>query len=245
MRPLLLVLVALVTAAPASAGAPHRGGLVVWPARATVRAGSAATLHIANHTRGRMLVAIRTMGLALDPRGTPRLVRASSGTALVSVRTTHVVVAAGGVGSVAVRVSAGHGLASGDRPALVLLTARSAGGAGIGVQVRIGVPLEVRVPGIVRRGLELGALRLRGRRLELVVRNRGNVAERLGRGSVVVEVWRGQRRLARLQPRPRDLFAHTHGLAEYRLPGRLHGLVRVIARVLAPTKGRRAFSVAL
>ncbi len=89
----------------------------------------------------------------------------------------------------------------------MLLTARSAGGAGIGVQVRIGVPVEVRVPGAVRRRIELGPLRVRGRRLDLVARNAGNVAERLGRGSVVVEVWRGSRRLVTLQPRPRDLLS--------------------------------------
>jgi hypothetical protein len=149
------------------------------------------------------------------------------------------------VGSVGVRVSAGRGLAPGDRPALVLLTARSAGGAGIGVRVRIGVPVEVRVPGVVRRRLELGALHVRGRRLELVVRNSGNVAERLGRGSVVVEVWRGSRRLASLQPRTRDLFPRARGLVEYRVPTQLHGRARLIARVTVPTTGRRAFSIAL
>jgi hypothetical protein len=185
------------------------------------------------------------MGLALDLRGAPRLVRSSAGTALISLRTTRVVVAAGRVGSVGLHVSVGRGLPPGDRPALVLLTARSAGGAGIGVQVRIGVPVEVRQSGVVRRRLELGALRLRGRRLDLVVRNRGNVAERIGRGSVVVEVWRGVRRLATLQPRPRDLFPHARGLVEYRVPARLHGRARVVARAIVPASGRRGFSVAL
>jgi hypothetical protein len=245
VRILLLLLLGLATVAPASAGAPRRGGLVVWPARATLVAGSTTTLHIANHTRTSVAVAVRTMGLALDARGAPRLVRSSAGTALVSLRSTRVVIRAGAVGSIGVRVLSAHGLAAGDRPALVLLSARSAGGAGIGVQVRIGVPVEVRVPGVVRRRLELGALHLRGRRLELGVRNNGNVAERLGRGSVVVEVWRGSRRLATLQPRLRDLFPHARGLLEYRLPKRLHGRARVIARLAVPTTGRRTFSVAL
>jgi len=245
MRVLLLVLLALATVAPASAGAPRRSGLVVWPARATLVGGSSTTLHLANHTRTSISVAVRTMGLALDLRGAPRLVRSSAGTSLVSVRTARVVVPPSAVGSVGVRVSAGRGLAPGDRPALVLLTARSAGGAGIGVRVRIGVPVEVRVPGVVRRRLELGALHVRGRRLELVVRNSGNVAERLGRGSVVVEVWRGSRRLASLQPRTRDLFPRARGLVEYRVPTQLHGRARLIARVTVPTTGRRAFSIAL
>ena len=245
MRILLLILLALATVAPASAGPLRRSGLVVWPARATLTAGSATTLHVANHTRASVALSIRPMGLALDVRGAPRLVRSSAGTALVSVRTARVVVRPGGVGSVGVRVAAARGLASGDRPALVLLTARSAGGAGVGVQVRIGVPVEVRLPGVVRRRLELGALHVRGRRLELLVRNNGNVAERIGRGSVVVEVWRGVRRLATLQPRPRDLLPHARGLVEYRLPALLHGRARVIARAVIPTTGRRGFSVAL
>lgn len=245
MRVLLLVLLALATVAPASAGAPRRSGLVVWPARATLAAGSSATLHVANHTRATVSLSVRAMGLALDLRGAPRLVRSSAGTALISVRAARVVVAPGAVGAVGVRVAPGRGLGSGDRPALVLLAARSAGGAGIGVQVRIGVPVEVRVPGVIRRRLLLGPLRRNGRRLELVVRNSGNVTERLARGSVVVEVWRGVRRVATLQPRPRDLFPQARGLAEYRLPAGLHGRARVVVRAFVPATGRRGFSVAL
>ena len=245
MRVLLLVLLALATVAPASAGAPRRSGLVVWPARATVTAGSSAILHVANHTRATVALSVRAMGLALDLRGAPRLVRSSAGTALVSVRAARVVVRPGAVGSIGVRVAPGRGLGSGDRPALVLLAARSAGGAGIGVQVRIGVPIEVRVPGVIRRRLVLGSLRVHGRRLELVVRNGGNVTERLARGSVVVEVWRGVRRLATLQPRPRDLFPQARGLAEFRLPASLHGRARVVVRAFVPASGRRGFSVAL
>jgi hypothetical protein len=238
-----VVVVALATVAPASAGAPRRGGLVVWPARATLTAGSTATLHIANHTRSGVSVAVRTMGLALDLRGAPRLVRASAGTQLVSVRTRRVVVLSGAVGSIVVRVSAPRRLVPGDRPALILLTARSAGGAGIGVQVRIGVPVEVRVPGPMRRRLVLGPLHVHGRRLELLVGNTGNVAERLGRGSVVVEVWRARRRLTTLQPRPRDLFPHSRGLVEFRVPNGLHGRVRVIARAGGVASGRRGLWV--
>lgn len=244
MRVLFLTLLALATVAPASAGAPRRAGLAVWPARATLTAGGTATLHVANHTRATLAVAARAIGLALDVRGAPRLVRSSAGTPLVALRTARVVIPPGGVGSIGIRVSAARGLAPGDRPALVLLSARGGGGTGIGVQVRIGVPVEVRVPGAVRRRLELGLLHVRSRRLELVVRNTGNVAERLGRGSVVVEVWRGTRRLATLQPHARDLFPRARGIVQYRLPTGLHGRVRLIARTVIPTDRRRSFSVA-
>ena len=104
VRILLLVLLALATVAPASAGAPRRSGLVVWPARATLVAGSTTTLHVANHTRTSVAVAVRTMGLALDLRGAPRLVRSSAGTALVSVRSGAGRHPAGAVGSIGVRV---------------------------------------------------------------------------------------------------------------------------------------------
>lgn len=244
MRVPLLVLVVLTVVAPASAGAPRRSGLVVWPARATVTAGSGATLHIANHTRAQVSVVVHRMGLALDLRGAPRLIRSSAGTQLVVVRNRRVVVAPGGVGSVRVRVSGTRGLAAGDRPALVLLTARSGGGAGIGVQVRIGVPLEVRVPGALRRRLRIGLLHVHGRRLELAVRNTGNVAERLSRSSVVVEVWRGSRRLATLQPRPRDVLPHARALVEYHVPRGLRGRMWLVARAVIPGTGRRGFSVA-
>lgn len=244
MRVLLACVVALATVAPASAGAPRRGGLVVWPARATLTVGSVATLHIANHTRSPASVAVHTVGLALDLRGAPRLVHSSAGTPLISVPARRLAVAAGGVGSIRVRAVSGRRLTAGDRPALVLLTARSAGGAGIGVQVRIGVPIEVRIPGAVRRRLELGLLRVNGRRLELMVRNTGNVADRLDRGSVVIEVWRGSRRLTTLQPRPRDVFPNARGLVDYRMPARFHGRLRLVARVLGAAGGRRGFSVA-
>lgn len=144
-----------------------------------------------------------------------------------------------------VRARAITGLGPGDRPALVLLSAASGGGAGIGVKVRIGVPVEVRVPGLVRRRLELGLAHVRGRRLELIVRNLGNLTERIARGSVVVEVWRGPGRLATLQPRPRDLFPHARGVVEFGLPRHVRGRLRLVARALGVAGGRRAFSVAL
>jgi len=241
----LIGLVGLATAAPASAGAPRRAGLVVWPARTTVVAGTAATLHVANHTRTSVSLTVRAVGLALDLRGAPRVVAVSAGTRSLVVSARRLVVAADGVGTVRVRARATAGQSPGDRPALVLLSARSAGGAGIGVQVRIGVPVEVRVPGLVRRRLEFGALHVRGRRLDLRVRNLGNLAERLGRGVLVAEVWRRAHRLATLQPRARDLLPRARGVVEFPLPKHLHGRARLVVRALGIAGGRRAFSVAL
>jgi hypothetical protein len=126
----------------------------------------------------------------------------------------------------------------------VLLTARSAGGAGIGVRVRIGLTVEVRAPGKVVRRLELGALRVRGRTLALLVANRGNVAERLARGAIVVRVYRRGRLVRALPPRPRDLLPYSRGVVEFPLPRALHGRMRVVVGALRlPARGRRSFSV--
>jgi hypothetical protein len=201
-------------------------------------------LHVANHTRRSVVLTMRTVGLALDLRGAPRVVRSSAGTGLLALRRHRIVVAPGGVGTVFVRTHRANGVPPGDRPALVLLAARSGGGGGIGVQVRIGVPIEVRVPGAIRRRLELAAVRVRGRRLDVLVRNRGNVDERVDRGAVIVEVWRATRRLTTTAARARDVLPHTRGLFEFRLPKSLHGRARVVVRLMRPTTARRSFLVA-
>jgi hypothetical protein len=201
-------------------------------------------VHVANHTRGAISVIVRTVGLVLDLRGGPRVVPSSAGTPLIALDRRRIVIGAGNVGVVRVQARGARGLAAGDRPALVLLTAHSAGGAGIGVEVRIGVPVEVRVPGIVRRRVELGALAIHGRRVDLHVRNRGNVEERIDRAAVLVEVWRASRRLATLRPRARDLLPHARGLLEFRLPKPLRGRTRIVVRVFRPTSARRTFLVA-
>ena len=209
MRALLLVAASPSRGAPASAGAPRRSGLIVWPARATVVAGSSATLHVANHTRRPVArrcdvaASLSTCAAAPQARRARRPARRSS-----PCGRPRVVVAPGAVGSVARARSLGRGLASGDHPALVLLTARSAGGAGIGVRVRIGVPVEVRVAG---RGPAPARAR-RAARSRAAARARSSVTAATStsgsaRGSVVVEVlaW-VDGASPTLQPRPRDLF---------------------------------------
>jgi hypothetical protein len=237
--------VLLVAAAPASAGAPRRAGLVVWPARATLAAGTATSLHVANHTRSAVSLSLQTVGLALDLRGAPRVVRASAGTSMIALGRRRIVIAAGAVGTVVVHARRGRSLPAGDRPALVLVIARSAGGAGIGVQVRVGVPVEVRVPGLVRRRLVLGALHVHRRRIELRVRNAGNVDERIDGAALIVEVWRASRRLAVLRPRSRDLLPHARGILELRVPKPLHGRVRILVRPVRPAGAKRSYSTVL
>lgn len=236
------LLVALVLAFPTggqgAAGSAH--GLSVWPVRLSLAPGGAAVVHVANGSRRAALVELGVAGFALDLRGTPRVVPRSGGTEVLSLRPRRLLVPRRGVTTFEVRVVRRARLGPGDHPALVLLSARGAGGAGVGVRVRIGLTVEVRVPGTLRRRVELGRLRVRGRVLALLATNRGNVAERVTRTSLALRVVRRGRLLAILRPRPRDLLPGSRGVLEFALPRRLHGRVGVVATApRLPARGRR------
>ena len=216
------------TGAPASAGAP--AGLTVWPARVRLPVGTVTEIHVANRTARTVSLAVRVAGLAFDLRGAPHVVPSSAGSPLLVLRPPRLVIAPGRTATLTLRARRAGG--AGDRAALVLLTAHSAGGAGVGVRVRFGVPVQVRLPGAVRRRLDLGALRVRGRGLDLLVRNRGNIEERIGRGGLIGQVWQHSRLLAVVEPRPQDVLPQTRALLRLPVPRRVHGRVRIV--VLAP-----------
>lgn len=241
----LLVALALAfpTGGPAAAGSAP--GLSVWPVRLALAPGATALVHVANGGRRAAAVEMSVAGFALDLRGTPRIVSSSGGTRLLAVRPRRLVVARGATAVFEVRAGRSSRLTPGDHPALVLLSARSAGGTGIGVRVRIGLTAEVRVAGELRRRVELRALRPRGRVLGLLVANRGNVAERIGRGAIVLRLYRRGRRVALLRGRPRDLLPGTRGLVEFVLPRRLHGRVRAVVTARLPGARERSFRVSL
>lgn len=225
LRALLVALgLAVPFGGPASAGAPN--GLIVWPARVRIAAGSAAQVHVRNRSGRPAAFSVGLAGLGLDLRGRPHVLLGSAGRTMLVVRPPRLVVAPGRTGTLEVR--ARRGLPGpGDHPALVLLTARSAGGAGIGVRVRIGVAVEVRVPGVVRRNLVLGALGVRRHVLEVRVANRGNVEERIARGDLVGQLWQRGRLVAVVSPAPQTLLPHGRAVVRFVVPGRVHGRVRI------------------
>ena len=240
------LLVALALAAPvdAPASAGPRAGLTVWPARVRVGPGAADTIHDANASGRVQVLAARVAGFALDVRGTPRVVGTSAGTPLLRVRPAQAVVPPGATASFSVSATAARPGRPGDRPALVLLTARTAGGAGVGVRLRIGVSVEVRLPGRVQRRLAVLSVRKRhGRALDVLVENRGDVAERVVHGVVVLRVRRRGRVVAILQPRSRELLPRSRGIVEFVVPRRLRGRVTVIA--VAPRLGGAGRSVSV
>jgi hypothetical protein len=88
--------------------------------------------------------------------------------------------------------------------------------------MRIGVVVFVRVAGRIVHRLELGALRVRHRVLEVGVANRGNVIERT---RVRIFLLRGGHVLGRLGPVGRTLLPHSRGIERFRYSGRLRGWV--------------------
>ncbi|HEU5362211.1 MAG TPA: hypothetical protein VFU56_02665 [Gaiellaceae bacterium] len=244
VRALLVSLVlALPTGGPATAGSAP--GLSVWPVRLALAPGGTTVVHVANGGRRAALVDVGIAGFTLDLRGTPRVVTRSGGTRLLAVGPQRLVVPSGGTRTFEVRAARRSRLGPGDHPALVLLSARSAGGAGIGVRVRIGLTVEVRVPGALHQRVVLGRLRVRARTLTLVAANRGNVAERVTRSAFTVRLVRRRRVVATLRPRPRDLLPGTRGLVEFVLPRRLHGPVVAAVSSHGLPVGGRSYRVSL
>jgi hypothetical protein len=127
----------------------------------------------------------------------------------------------------------------------VLLRTRPLGHGSIGVLVRVGVVLDVRVPGRAMRRLAVLGLRVvrraRGARLLLSVANRGDVTAVFGAGTPL-QLSAG-RRTVRLRPRGRELLPHSSGLVEFDYSGRRLGRAR--AWLIAGGAPRRVFDVRL
>jgi hypothetical protein len=254
-RVALLALVVLVLV-PASAGADTTRpplGLTATPARVALVGSAGATIRVANPGRAAITVEATRAGFGLDLRGRPRIVPGGSrraATRWLAVRPSRFVLAAGASTTVDVSSRLPTRVEPGDHDAVVLLTTRPAGGAGVAVRMRLGVVVVVRAPGQVARRLRIGGLRvreLRGTRLlELWVGNRGNVTESLWRGRVRIALTRGAA-TARLLALPRELRPHTSGLVQLAYRGRLRG--RVSARVELVDPGgrvlRRTFRIRL
>lgn len=236
--------------APASAGAS--GGrppvsIVASPAHVAL-AGAARRVVTVTSTGSRpVTVEVVKAGYGLDLRGRPRVLRHAS--SWISVRPRRLTLVPGGRASLVVVSSLPLHAEPGDHPQLVLLSTRPLGTAALSVRVRLGVVVVVRVPGRIVRRLEALRLRLRPRRLELLVANRGDVTEMIARRCVTVTIRRSRRLLARLHPAARSLLPHTRGLLElvFHRPkrGRLRVAVALSTGPPCARPRRRVFSVRL
>lgn len=245
MSTLARALLALLLVAPASAGAtkPRSSvALTASPAHVTLQGTARATVRVTNSGRSRVVLDIRRAGFGLDLRGRPKIVAGSrrSANAWLAIRPRQLALRPGRSTALTISARVPHGAEPGDHDALVLLTSRPRRRAGLAVRMRLGVHVVVRAPGRVVRGLALRGLSVRHqgrmRILELMVGNRGNVTEELGRKRIALSIRRRGRELARLSPEPRELLPHSRGVVQFRYRGRATGWVAALASI-APASG--------
>jgi hypothetical protein len=216
-----LVVAALAALLTAGAAAPSPSlGLAAWPARATVAAGRPQIVHVRNGGGHSVVVDVAASGFGLDLRGTPRVVRRNAAAGWLVVRPRVLQLAPGAT--------------------------RTPGGRAIGVEVRIGVVVDVRVAGVARRRLRIGPLLVvrtgAHRRLVLEVLNDGDLTEHIV-PPTTLDLYAGRRLVARLRAARRDLLPHSRGFVEFVYVGARRGPLRAV--FVGRGLGRRAFGVRL
>jgi len=240
MSRLACVVITAALVVPASAGttAAHRSiALTASPAHVSLQGSGRATVRVTNSGRRPVVVDVRRAGFALDLRGRPRIVAGGrrAATSWVRLHPSRFALRSGASASLTVAATVPAGAEPGDHDALALLTTRPRDDAGVAVRMRIGVVVAVRAPGRLVHHLALRRLRIRHRRhvrtLELLVVNRGNVTERLGRERVSLLLRRAGHRLASLRPEARQLLPRTRGLIVFRYRGPARGAVSAVAIV--------------
>jgi hypothetical protein len=231
----------------AAAAPPAPIGLGVWPARTVIAGRSPQVVHVRNGGVAPVTIDLSASGFALDLRGSPKVVTSRGSARWLAIRPKVLEVPVGITKTFTVWPAVPSGARPGDHPALVLLRTRPPGGRSIGVRVRIGVVVDVRIAGKASRRVALRSVRVirRGSRREVAVAvaNLGDVTETSA--GVRLELWAGGRRFARLQARPRELLPHSRGLLEFVYAGNRSGVVRALVVVrphaLGTVTGRRLY----
>jgi hypothetical protein len=230
---------------PSTGAARPPVALVATPSHLVLQGNARAAVRVTNSGARPVVVDVSRAGFALNQRGRPLIARtggARSAARWLTFRPAHFAVAPHAGVLLVVASKLPRHAEPGDHDALVLLLTRPLVKARVAVRLRMGVVVVVRAPGKVVRRLELRRLRVarRGheRALELVVANRGNVTESLGRTRAVVSFARSGRRVAALVARSRDVRPRTSGIVEFPLRRLPHGWMR--ARIMIPAQsGRR------
>lgn len=215
---------------------PPPSGLTVSPAHIELAARSGTTLvQVRNPTSTAIVVDAAAAAYALSSTGRPRVAAARGGVRLV-VRPRTLSLAAGATRLVAVSARWPSSASAGDHPELLVLATRPTAGA-VGVRLRVGVPVVVRVPGAVVRRLVVERARLIGRVITVELRNRGNVVERLP----AVVVAHGRRIVARLLPGRRQVLPGGRALVRLTSSRRVRGrlVIRLAGQAWPVTRTRR------
>jgi len=227
---------------PAGANS-HPAALSVsaWPARVVVSAPGSTTVRVGNSGAAPVRLVASASGYALDAYGRPRLQAAGAG--WISVSPAHLVIAAHRVAELEVRVDRPAGARPGDHAQVLLVSTEPPSRRRLVATLRIGIVVVARVPGrIVRRlGVARVGARSRGRQttVEVVIANRGNVDEWIGRGRVSVTLVRRTSKSVTAPVAARRLLARSSGIVEARFRGRLRGRLVVVVAVRRPTAGVR------
>jgi len=238
-------------AARAGAGLPPVA-LTASPTRVTLSGSGVRHVRVTNAGRTPVVIDAAPAGFALDLRGRPRIVPLRTASWL-TIRPHRLLLRAGATATLAVSAAVPRGAESGDHDELVLIASRSSASGDVAVRMRIGVVVQMHVPGAIVRRLALEELRVRrpnrARLLELVVANHGNVTEELARGALVVSLLRGRQVVAALRSAARELLPRSSGVVELRYVGSARGGVTALVD-LRPQRAqriaiRRAFRIRL
>lgn len=219
---------AVMSAAVALATARPQLSLVAEPARVQLDGPGSETIQVANRGSSAVVLDVQRAGFALDLRGRPKIVPAARA-AWLSVRPARIAIPAGEAATVTVKAVVPRGARPGDHASLLLLASRPLARGAVAVRVRLGVVVVLRVPGKVVHSLRVLGVRARKRVVTVRLANRGNVAELLKGGRVVLTLWRHGRLLAKLAVPPRELLPKATGLLEFHYRGKARGAV--VARV--------------
>ena len=219
------------------------------PARIALGGRGRVPIEVTNVGASRVVVGAAPRSFALDVRGRPALVRGGRRTAArwLRLRPRSVVIPAGGTRILELTSRPPSRAEPGDHHALVLLSTRPAGAGRVGVRMRLGVRVVVRVPGKVVRRLLVQSLRVRrsrrGRILDVSLANRGNVTERISPGRARVTLIAGRRVVSRVRLAQREVLPGARAVVSARYRGPTRG--RVVARVEIRGAAPRSFWIRL
>ena len=249
MIAVVLAILALIVVAPASAGvttARPSVALTATPAHVLLDGRRSETVRVTNTGSERVVVDVRRAGFALDLRGRPRILpaqRSRTANTWLRVRPGRIALRAGASASISVAAKPPRRAEPGDHNALVLLTTRRRGHARIAVRMRLGVVVNIRIPGRIVHRLALRTAHVRHtgklRVIEVLTANRGNVTEEIRVDRASLTLSRHGRPIARLRPEPRQLLPRSRGLVLFRYRGPASGIVSGLVR-LSPDAGDAA-----
>jgi hypothetical protein len=220
----------LAPASPAAEAGRPLVSLVATPSHVQLAGTARQMVRIENTGSQPVVVDVSRAGFALDLRGRPRVAPRRGERAAASwltIRPRRLALPPGKSRPLTILARVPRKAEPGDHDALVLLTTRPRRRGTLAVRMRLGVVVVVRAPGQIVRRLRPVRLRVRragrARVLELLVVNRGNVTETVGRGCATILLRRRGRLLTRLAPAPRPFLPRSRGIAELRYRGPLRG----------------------